>query len=216
MSVNRIISGVQNNPDTVPFTARGTKDGAQVVQSMHGQYYEAALRGNVFHCSTVIAGKVVLVAAATLAGVFTIHNPAGSGKNLELISFTWGPTSATTVVNTIGLLIQRNLTTTAGVPTTTTAGTVHRLGPTGVSVASFYSIATLTNVAIPGAAGSAVPIPFYPMMYNAATTDTGSNDLTHYFRGKIILEPDSLVSVCSNITTATIATMAADWSEWPV
>ena len=213
---NEILVGTQNASDGTVVKSRGTRDGAQVIQSMHGQYYEAALRGNVFHCSTVIAGKVVLVAAATLAGVFTVHNPLGSGKNVELISFTWGPTSATDVVNTIGLLIQRNLTTTAGVPTSTTSGTVHRLGVTGTPSAAFYSVATLTNVAIPGAAGSAVPIPFYPMMYNGATTDTGTNDLTHWFRGRIVLEPDSLVSVCSNITTATIATMGMTFSEWPV
>ena len=211
MSVNRVAK-----TDGTIVTAIGSKDNSQVVQSMHGPYYEAAVRGAVFHASTVIAGKIALVAAATLAGVFTIHNPAGSQKNLELISFTWGPTSATAVVNTVGMLIQRNLTTTSGVPTTTTAGSVHRLGTSGVSVAAFYSVATLTNVAIPGAAGSAVPIPFYPMMYNGATTDTGTNDLTHWFQGRIVLEPDSLVSVCTNVTTATVSTMAATWSEWAI
>ena len=213
---NEILVGTQNNPDGLVAKARGTKEGAQAVQSMHGQYYEAAIRGNVFHCSTVIAGKVVLVAAATLAGVFTIHNPLGSGKNVELISFTWGPTSATVVVNTVGLLIQRNLTTTSGVPTSTTSGTVHRLGISGIPSTAFYSVATLTNVAIPGAAGSAVPIPFYPMMYNGAVTDGSTNDLTHWFHGRIVLEPDSLVSVCTNITTATVSTMASTFAEWPV
>ena len=214
MSKLVLTPGSQNNSGTAPFNARGSKEGGLVTQTLHGQYYEAALNGNVFHCSTVIAGKVVLVAAATLAGVFTVHNPLGSGKNVELISFTWGPTSATTVVNTIGLLIQRNLTTTAGVPTSTTAGTVHRLGVTGTPSAAFYSVATLTNVAIPGAAGSAVPIPFYPMMSNAATTDTAGHEMTHEFKGKILLEPDSLVSVCTNITTATVATMGMVFAEW--
>ena len=194
----------------------GTADDAGLVQAIHGQYYEQARRGAVFHASTVIAGKIALVAAATLAGVFTVHNPVGSGKNLELIDFTWGPTSATTVVNTVGLLIQRGLSSGGGgIPTSTTEGSVHRLGLGGVvSAGKFYSVATLTNVAIPGAAGSAVPIPFYPMMSNAATTDTAGHEMRHEFKGKIILEPDSLVSVCTNITTATIATMAMAWSEW--
>ena len=193
-----------------------TAESAGLTQAIHGIYYEQAKRGNVFHASTVIAGKVVLVAAATLAGVFTVHNPLGSGKNIELISFTWGPTSATTVVNTVGLLIQRNLSSGGGgIPTSTTSGSVTRLGLSGVTpVGLFYSVATLTNVAIPGAVGSAVPIPFYPMIYNGAVTDTGAGELTHWFRGKIILEPDSLVSVCTNITTATVSTMAMDWSEW--
>lgn len=215
MSKNIAVAGVQSNNDSVQFQARGTKDGALTVQELHGFYYEAALRGQVFHASTIIAGKVVLVAAATLAAVFTIHNPVGSGKNLELIDFVWGPTSATDVVNTVGLLIQRNLSTGAGVPTSTTAGSVHRLGLAGAAnVGLFYSVATLTNVAIPGAVGSVVPIPFYPMMSNGATSDTNAHELRHEFKGKIILEPDSLVSVCTNVTTATIATMAASWAEF--
>ena len=107
--LNEVLTGTQNNSDGLIVKARGTRDGAQVMQSMHGPYYEAALRGNVFHASTVIAGKVVLVAAATLGGVFTIHNPAGSNRNVELISFAFGIDSATIVVNTVGLLIQRYL-----------------------------------------------------------------------------------------------------------
>ena len=216
MAVNRVVRGNQKNADGVPFVARGTYDGAQVMQAMHGPYYEAALQGRVFHASTIIAGKIVLVAAATLAGVFTVHNPAGSGKNIELISFSFGLDSATIVVNTIGILIQRNLTTTSGVPTSTTAGSVHRLGIGGIPVGAFYSVATLTNVAIPGAVGSAVPIPFYPMITMPATADTNIGDYRHEFKGKIILEPDSLVSVCTTNTSTTISPMAMDWIEWDI
>jgi hypothetical protein len=214
--LNEILTGTQSNSDGLIVKARGTRDGAQVIQSMHGPYYEAALRGNVFHASTIIAGKIVLVAAATLAGVFTIHNPLGSNRNVELISFSFGLDSATIVVNTIGILIQRNLTATSGIPTSTTAGSVHRLGLSGTNFANFYSVATLTNVAIPGAVGSAVPIPFYPMVTMPATADTNIGDYRHEFKGKIILEPDSLVSVCSTNTTATVSPMAMDWAEWLV
>jgi len=213
---NECLVGNQNASDGVIVKARAGKEGHQMVAPIHGQWYEAAMRGNVFHAGTVIAGKVVVVAAATLAGTFTVHNPASSGKNLELISFTWGPTSATAVVNTIGLLKQTNLTAGAGIPTSLTSGSVIPLGIGGVSIANFYSIATLTNVAIPGAVGSAVPIPFIPMMYNGATTDTGTNDLTHYFNGTVIVQPDALVSVCTNVTSATISTMGMIWAEWPI
>lgn len=213
---NEILVGAQNVADGVVTKARGFKEGGQSVGHIHGKYYEAAMRGNLFYASTVIAGKVVLVAAATLAAVFTVRNPAGSGKNLELISFHWGPTSATTVVNTIGLLKQTNLTGGEGVPTSLTSGSIHSLGIGGTSIANFYSVATLTNAAIPGAVGSTVPIPFYVMMSNAATTDTAGHEMQHFFDGRMILQPDSLVSVCTNITTATVATMGMCWSEWPV
>ena len=216
MAVQRVVAGEQKNSDAVPYVARGFKEGGQIIGALHGQYYEAASRGRVFHASTVIAGKVVLVAAATLGGVFTVHNPASSTRNIELISFTFGLVSATIVVNTVGLLIQRNLSTTSGVPTSTTAGSVHRLGLGGNPSAAFYSVATLTNVAIPGAVGSAVPIPFYPMVTMPATADTNIGDYRHEFKGKIILEPDSLVSVCTTNTSTTISPMAMDWIEWDI
>ena len=216
MSKPVLTVGRQGNSATQVFNQRGTKYGGAAVQGLAGPYFESAMQGEMFHASTVIAGKIALVAAATLAGVFTVYNPASSGVNVELVSFSWGPTSATTVVNTVGLLIQRNLATSGGVPTTVTEGSITRLGISGTSAAKFYSVATLTNAAIPGAVGSAIPIPFYPMIYNGATTDANAGDLTHWFNGKIILEPDSLVSVCTNITTATISTMSMDWAERPV
>ena len=77
-------------------------------------------------------------------------------------------------------------------------------------------MATLTNVAIPGAVGSAVPIAFYPMITFPATACTAPGDYRHYFNGKVILEPDSLVSVCSTNTTATVSPMAMDWAEFVI
>src|SRR3990172_7887194 len=111
---NEILVGIQNVADGVITKARGGKEGHQIVSHVHGKWYEASVRGNVFLASTVIAGSIVPVAAATLASVFTVRNPSGSGKNVELISFTWGSSAATVVVNTVGLVIQRNLTAGAG------------------------------------------------------------------------------------------------------
>lgn len=216
MALNQVVGGVQNNSDSANFTARGTKDGAQVVQEMHGMFYEAALRGNVFMAYTVIAGVALPVAAATLNSKFTLHNPASSGKNIELISFTMGIDSATTVVNGVGLAIQRSLSTTAGVPTSTTALVSSRLGPTGSASGTAYSQATLTNVAIPGVtAATAIPIPFYNMLSFGATSATGIFDATHNFNGRLILEPDSLVAACTTVAPATAAFCGIIWAEYP-
>src|SRR3990167_1463461 len=216
MSVNRVIAGTQDNADSTPFIARGGKTGEQIIGHLHGKYYEAALRGNLFMAYTVIAGVALPVAAATLNSKFTLHNPASSDKNIELITFTMGVDSATTVVNGIGLAIQRNLTTTAGVPTTTTSLVSSRLGPTGVASATAYSQATLTNVAIPGVtAATAVPIPFYNMFSFGAVTAAGIYDATHYFDGRVVLEPDSLVAACTTVAAATAAFCGIIWAEWP-
>lgn len=216
MSVNRIIAGTQDNGDSTPFVARGFKEGGQIVGDLHGRYYEAALRGNLFMAYTVIAGVALPVAAATLNSKFTIHNPTGSGKNAELVSFVMGIDSATTVVNGVGMAIQRNLSTTSGVPTTTTSLVSSPCGPTGVASCSVYSQATLTNVAIPGVTvATAVPIPFYGMFSFGAVTAAVISPCEHEFKGRLVLGPDSLAAACTTVAAATAAFCGIIWAEWP-
>ena len=214
--LNEILVGSQNNFDGVVAKARGFKEGGQIVGELHGRWYEAALRGNLFMAYTVIAGVALPVAAATLNSKFTIHNPAGSGKNVELVSFAMGIDSATTVVNGIGMAIQRGLSSGAGIPTTLTSLVASPCGPTGVASASVYSQATLTNVAIPGVtAATAVPIPFYNMFSFGAVTAAGIYDAEHEFNGRIILGPDSLAAACTTVAAATAAFCGIIWAEWP-
>lgn len=214
--LNEILVGAQNNDDGVVVKARAGREGQQIIGGLHGKYYEAALRGHLFMAYTVIAGVALPVAAATLNSKFTLHNPAGSGKNIELVAFTMGVDSATTVVNGIGLAIQRNLASSGGVPTTTTSLVSSTLGPTGVASAVAYSQATLTNAAIPGVtAATAIPIPFYNMFSFGAITAAGIYDATHYFDGKVVLGPDSLVAGCTTVAPATAAFCGIIWAEWP-
>jgi hypothetical protein len=214
---NEVVVGVQNVPDTTTTKARGFKEGGQIIGGLHGKYFEAGMRGQSFISSTVIAGVVIPVAAATLNSKFTLWNPVSSGMNVELISCTVGNDSATIVVNCHGLLIQRNLSNGAGIPTTVTAAANLPLGVGGTARASCYTQATLTNVAIPGVtASTAVPIAFYPMFSTGATTWTGAYDTTHNFDGRIVLPPDSLVAICTTVAASTASFVAMTWAEYPV
>ena len=194
----------------------GGRSAEGLVTELHGKYYAAGMAGQVFMSSTVIAGVVLPVAAATLSSKFTLWNPAGSGKVVELIAISMGLDSATTVVNSVGLMIQRSLSATSGVPTTLTSAYAAPLGIGGQAAAGAYTQATLTNVAIPGvSAATPVPIPFYPFGSFGATTDTAYQDMTHNFDGKILLGPDSLVAVCTTVTTTTASFVAIMWAEYP-
>lgn len=217
MAANQILVGLQSNSDSSnPVTARGTKEGAQLVTELHGKYAEAAMRGQVFIAYTLIAGVALPTAAATLNSKFTIWNPAGSGKNVELINFTMGIDSATDVVNGIGMLIQRSLTATSGIPTSATALVASPLGLGGTAKANAYSQATLTNVAIPGVtAATAVPIPFYPLFSMGATTAPVIASCAHDFDGKVWLAPDDLGAFCCTVAPATAAFCAVMWAEYP-
>lgn len=217
MAVARVVAGEQKITNTTPFVARGFKEGGQIIGGLHGRYYEAALTGRLFIATTVIAGVALPVAAATLNSKFTIHNPASSTKYVELVSFTMGIDSATTVVNGIGMAIQRNLGTTSGVPTTTTSAAVSRLGINGTALASVYTQATLTNVAIPGVtAATPVPIPLYPMFSFGAVTAPTIDPANHDFNGRVILEPDSLGAFCTTVAAATAAFCSVIWAEWDI
>lgn len=198
----------------------GGREGAANVQNVHGKWYAAALAGNLFMAGTLIAGVALPVAAGTLNSKFTIHNPASSTKIVELVRFSMGCDSATVVVNQIGLAIQRGLSTTSGIPTSTTALTSFQLGTAGGLNAAFaqvYSQATLTNVAIPGVtAATAVPIPFYGMFSMQATAQTSSDPQDHDFDGRVLLGPDSLGAFCTSVAAATAAPCNILWSEWTI
>ena len=214
---NEILVSNQNVADGVITKARGGKEGHAVVGEIHGKYYEATLRGNVFTASTVIAGVVIPVAAATLNSKFTIWNPAGSGVNVEIISFTTGLDTATQVVNGWGMAVQRGLSSGAGIPTSVTTTTALRLGPTGASKVTVATQATLTNVAIPGVtAATAVPIALYPMFSSGATTAAGVYECTHNFDGRLILGPDDLGAVCTTVAAAAQNFCSIIWAEWPI
>lgn len=176
------------------------------------------MNGQLFTASSVIAGLVMPVAAATLNSKWTIWNPAGSGVVVEMISFTTGLDTATQVVNGWGLAIQRNLTTTGGgIPTSVTAATSLALGAGGSSKVTVATQATLTNVAIPGVtAATAVPIPLYPMFSSGATTAAGIYNCSHDFDGRVLLNPDDLGAVCTTVAAAAQNWVSFVWAEYPI
>ena len=188
-----------------------------LVAETHGKYFAAARAGQLFMATTVIAGVVLPVAAATLNSKFTLWNPAGSGVIIEPIYFTTGIDTATQVVNGIGFAIQRNLSATSGIPTSNTAAAVQPLGLSGVGLGTLLTQETLTNVAIPGvSAGTAVPIPFYNMMSMGATTAAGVYSADHQFDGRLLLGPDSLMAACCTVSAAAQNFCGIIWAEWPL
>ena len=218
MAANQIIVGVQNATDGQVIQARGGHAGETIVQTLRGQYAEVALRGQVYSASTAIAGVVVPVAAANLSSVYMLWNPAGSGVNVELISAFMAASNATTVAGVHGLMIQRPVSTSGGVPTSiSNPFSIFNKGPgsaAGRSVCTVAGTATLTNAAIPGALAQAIPIEFYPMGGYGAVTNGGTADMTHNFMGKIILPPDSLVSFCTSRANATASVCQLVWAEF--
>ena len=218
MAVAQVLS--QNLPTTSYSSGtyppqQGGKLGQGIVGQMNGQYAHASLSGNVFFGSTLAAGIVVPFNAATLVSKFTLHNPAGSGKNVELIDINVLQVPGSALITGLGLGFQGPLANTGGVPTslTTSAGLTGPavIGSGTTPKAILYTAATLTNVAIANLA------PIMWLFNNVATTVITQQFLNYQFNGKVILPPDTLCTLCNSITgTQSASPVTISWAEWPL
>lgn len=71
-----------------PFTSANS--GAQRVTDAHGKYFEAVSRGNVFFMSVAAGAPTAYTGAAGGTPLLAVHNPAGSGKVLNLLMTSAG------------------------------------------------------------------------------------------------------------------------------
>ena len=185
------------------------QQGELLVGGVHGKWYSAAKRGNLFLGNTVIAGVALPVNAATLVSKFTLWNPAGSGIDVELVEFGMGIDSATEVVNGIVLGVQPQVSLSGGAPgTLTQLTTPTNLGFTGQTpTARLYSAATLTN--------AAVLANLMSLGINFDATAAGQGITLHDFNGKVVLPPDTIATFCTTVAAQTAAFCSLVWAEWP-
>ena len=208
-----VMQGVVNAPSstssadgTNPLLLQG-KAGEGVVAELHGKWYTAAYRSRVFSGS--VAAVTLPTNASNLVSVFSLFNPANSPVNLELLSFNWAYVVATTVVNGIGLYYQR-IGGAVTIPTSQTAGTVTSglIGNTASPQALFLSAATHVGTPVLGTI----------MGYTGAVTSTAANINKYEFDGKIIVPPNTIVSIAMTTAASTASgfTGSIDWCEWPL
>ena len=184
------------------------RQGGTRVSDLHGRWYTAAVRGNLFVASTLIAGVTLPAPATTLASKAGMRNPLGSGVNVELVAL--GLTSVTIDVALKNFLMefQINASTTGGVPTSITDLTSYAmpLGSARTSVAKAYSAATMTN-----AAANPILIPFYQKLETAV----GGVPVYCPFNGEIVFGPDTVMAITCTAALAAV-NVTYIWAEWPV
>ena len=106
---NEVSVGIQNNSDGRVVTARGGKQGEQMVSGLHGRYYEQTYRDNVFSGSVV--GQVTSAGLSTTYTGLVLANPVGSTVNLSIISAGYSFIVAFAAGAHVGLLAGYNGTT---------------------------------------------------------------------------------------------------------
>jgi hypothetical protein len=205
--------GPQVVADGTTPTIRSEKSGALVVIELRGKYAEQTYRGNVFWaCMT--AGVILPAPAATAANPFTLANPAGSGKNLNLISFDMIMTiiPGTPLTGLYGLYVNTNViaaavTGTAIVPIPGLIGS--KFNPVGqpFSTSTVPAAPTLLlpfGNKITGEVAAVVPITGLPAYHID-------------FDGRVSLSPGSAITPQQTVADTTNASVlcAMCWEEVP-
>lgn len=214
MQIQGTIGNVANNANgsgTTPTIVAGPS-GDLLTGNVHGRFYNAALRGCVFSLATVAAGTTIPVQATNLVSTFTLWNPAGSGKNVELIRYTLGLTTATTVVGDIGLYVQTGVGSTVTAPGTLTALTIRNalLGAGLTSVCTGYSAATLVNVVGTNC------FRHLTLAGPGATSTTNVQPINYDFDGMVIVPPGGLITTAGFAAQTAAMCQTLIFAEYPI
>jgi hypothetical protein len=192
------------------------KAGELVAAELHGKYYTANYRGLLFYCTTATAGTTIPIQAGSLASTFTFINPLGSGKNMELVSYSAAFEAATMVVSDVSLYYQQIIGLQTA-PTVVTAITATRgsgiLGTPGQgnSVVQAYSAATLVGAITKG-----------PTLFGPTTTQsvaggsTGPGLFRYDFDGAVIVPPGTVITTAGTAAQTSAASQILYWIEWPL
>jgi hypothetical protein len=207
MAFNEIQVGPKLVGDGANTVARADKSGAIVTHSMHGEYYEAVSRGNVFFATN--AGALALTAglSATSAGL-SILNPTGSGINASLLAVSCSWSVVFAAVATIYLA--------AGL----TSGGVEARG----------TIATVRNARIGAGetsriwADTAVTLPAIPVMLdtlgvgttNPLNVSSEPHGFVRWYHGSVVVAPGGNLSFQSSAAAPAGSSFMFCWEEIPI
>lgn len=202
--INVVSSALQTVLPVGQQFASGFRGGEVLVTESRGKYAFQCQSGKLWHAYAT--GLTIPVIAAQMVSVFSLYNPIGSGVNLELVELEFGNVNATTVVNTIGIGYEANLTLTP-VIANMTAGTAYSglLGDSTAKVGQFFTAWTHVGT----------PLRIGPVITYGAVTNANANRIGVDFDGKIIMPPGSVVSACTSTATETNAAAHISWLEVP-
>jgi len=176
-----------------------------MADTTYGKYHDACAAGVIFRAS--VTGVTIPVNANNLVSVFSLYNPASSGKRLQLLSVDLGIVLATTVVNAVNLYGQAGLGGAIVIPTSQTELTPVN-GIFGGGIAA-------VGKALSAATHAGTPTRVANVATFGATTAAVAHRIFKEFDGSLILPPASIVSLAMSTAASTSSGMAAEfmWAE---
>ncbi len=180
----------------------------ELVSALHGAFYEAALRGNLYHASTAVTGVAPGTAIGTTAA-FSLYNPASSGVNLVVLMATMGYVSGTLGAGVVNYVANTSPVATATSGTAITP--VNAILGRGVgALGKPFTTATIPSPTVLGVFCSTGPL--------VATTAVQPWQIVDYVNGRIIVSPGCTLSLHSTAGAGTtpLVVFGIVWEETPV
>lgn len=211
------MTGIVYNPNSanladgiLPANDLVGKQGEKLSADLHGKYFNAAMRRNIFKFNRTAV--TVPVVAATLVSVFSLYNPPGSGVVAEIVSTEIGQVLATTVVDTLGWYFSSGSNATGATFTTPAVANVDFLsGRVGdVPAAQCVPYRAVTHV------GTPVRIDMVAA-FGAVTDAVVLPSLAKSHDGALIVPPGVLISLAMSTAAGTASglDLGLTWAEWP-
>lgn len=196
MSELQVVGAIDGTPGvSLPFTSG--IDGAQRVQDAHGRYFEAMRSGNAFRLSASGAATAYTGGAAGTP-LLAIHNPANSGKFLNLLIAGIAGRAAASAAGVVGFNLWSG-------PSVLPTGTVTPPTNTKSLAASGSGAVGFVNTALTGSTALTLALPlahYYWATAAAAFFGPGLFDIG----GAILIAPGNQVAL-----GATAALTSATW-----
>lgn len=204
-----VISPVSANyaDGSQPAQAAAGKQGEALSADIHGQYYNANVRGKVF--KAVSAAITLPVVAATLASLFSLYNPPGSGVMAEVVHTEFGHSTATDVVDIVGWYTSTLALTALGtLGTAFIAGTNLFSGRIGDTAAPACIAGAFTH--------SGTPVRVEMVCTIGAVTDSVILPaIVKVHNGTLILPPGYVISLAASTAAFAATAAGVTWAEWP-
>lgn len=207
--MGQVLSSVASNyaDGSAPAQALVGKQGEALSADIHGQHYAAAVRGKVFKATS--ASITMPTIAASLASLFSLYNPPGSGVIADVLHTEFGHSTATDVVDIVGWYTSTLALTALG-----TVGTAFVAGT------NLFS-ARVGDVAAPSCIAGAFTHSGTPVRVEMVCTIGAVTDsiilpaIVKNHNGTLLLPPGYVISLATS--TAAFAAVAAGvtWAEWP-
>ena len=207
--------------------AVGGAEGQQLVDQVHGKYYQANQKYSVFsHAPTPLGLAIPIYTATALVGGMPVWNPSGSGVKAVLAKCHISRVSGTAAVVNFGLYARNGMGSVIGTGQQATAfaettpingqlGLVNSIAGTGGGPTSRVKSSRAGTVTISAGVAAELVEALGGSGIEADATTNGISLINHDFDGRIEVYPGTMVWVASVLASVALYMTQLSWYELP-